>query len=164
MISENDKKVIITLFHEELKKNKKLPTLKKIRQLTEWTGKILADLIKDKSIEKLFIEIIISDFHERISKSSTKMGSIVSRFYSLNKELYEEFFKLNFLDLQDSKEFQEKWLEIQKLIREWEEEHVWRMESWKYRDFSSSVNEKYIEYIKTFFPYYGLVGVTIKKI
>lgn len=162
-MKEHEKKAILNIFLDELKKHKKLPTEKRLKESKEW-GSIFQTIFWKEQLKQEFVSLITENYKSRIEKSSTKMWEIISRLYSQNKELFDSFFLLNLLDKQTTKEFQEEGRKIQKIIQDGEEEHVWRMESWKYRDFSSSVSDKYYEYVRTFFPYYSLIWVTIRKI
>ena len=97
--------------------------------------------------------------------SKTKMRSEIKTTYFNNKELFKKFFILN-LDRENIKKeiFHSTWLEVKELIQEVENFVVWKMEGWKYWIFSTNTRDKFINYIKTFFPLFDHIGVKIRYI
>lgn len=161
-MNENERKIVLNLVHSSIKKHKKLILIDDLIN-EDWTYKVIFwNIIENKKLLKEFDNLMFEDFKNRIKNKSTKMWKIIYDLYLKEKDLFEEFFKLNWNKDTKNKNFQEIGLKIQKLLLEWEESHVWRMEVGQFSSFSSSTSDKYWQYVKTFFPYYYLIWVKIK--
>jgi len=102
--------------------------------------------------------------HKINVRTKTKMKSKFLEEYYDNKELFQDFYILNMSreNLKSSK-FHEVWKKFQEIVIEVENYVVWRMEWGKFGKFSSSTRDKFMTHVKSIFPLYDHIWVTIKS-
>jgi hypothetical protein len=87
----------------------------------------------------------------------------VQDMLSVHKDVFETFKKLHDNYEKDPKkwqdEFNEKGIEIQAIIRRWENSLCGKSESGRYGKFSSNLAEKFREEIKVYFSKIDYIGV-----
>ena len=164
---DNEKLIIDKAIENYIKDKKRYPTLEQL-SLQPAIGFFFDIISKDKKLKEEYNKYLLENFEKRIfSKNNVKMRKEFAEAYSSHKTLFQEFFILNF-DRKNLEKaiFHKKWEEIQKIMEDVIVRVVWKME-WgnsKYGVFSWSVNEKFINYIKEFFPYYESIWVKIRKV
>lgn len=167
MFNQNEINVIDKSIEAFIKDNKRYPTLEQLTKVKD-VGFFFEIIKNDKNLIQQYNKYLLINLEKRIlAKNSVKMRKEFAESYKKNKKLFEEFFILNF-DRENlhTNDFHEKWKEIQEIIQDVTVRVVWKMEGWnsKYGVFSSSVNDKFIAYIKEFFPFYDSIWVTIRKL
>ncbi len=87
----------------------------------------------------------------------------VADMLSAHEEIFKEFKKLHDKYAEDPKkyqeEFNEKGLEIQAILRRWENNLCGKSESGRYGKFSSSLADKFREEVKVHFPKIDNIGM-----
>ena len=114
--------------------------------------------------ESKFWDLMLHYFWKMINVSSkTKTKSEIKIRYLDNKKLFKDFFILN-LDKNNIKwkEFHSVGWEIKNIIQDAEEYVVGRMEGGKYWVFSTSTRDKFIKYVKSLFPLFDHIWVTVR--
>ncbi len=130
MLNENDLKQIKNLILSYYKEKKYFPFVEDLLEKYKmFFPENLDDEIKQQ-INNLVNEIIL----EQIEAKKTKGGQIMLRLLQNNEELWKEFRKLNSKEFFKEEKFQEIWVQIEKLILEWEdrltEKLVWGRSMW----------------------------------
>jgi len=161
---------VIELFHDIkiaikdfVKENGKLP---KLDQLIKGDDAIFFQIIKDnKEYIKKYNEIYDLTVIEIINDVwNVKMKKLFQNAYNKNSELFLSFINLNYSnDWKTNKDFNEVGKKVQDIIIELWNQLSSNIEGWKskYGVFSWSLNDKFIKYVKIFFPHYDNIGVVI---
>lgn len=121
-----------------------------------------------KNSEELSL-FLLSIFQKRLikdSKTNVKMKREIGRIYKDNVELFDKFFLANlfYKNWKQVKEFEELWKKVKIFIDEVEEIVVGKMETWKYSKMSTSIVDKYSNYIRTLFPMISTIWLKTKTL
>lgn len=164
-MNKNDINIIKNNISAYVKANGKFPKIEDLWTglLTQFVEIIKSDVELLKEYESAFNECVIEHFNDAWS---VKMKKIFKDAFNSNKELFLQFFEINRSnERKASPEFNEVWLKIQQIIIDCENMLSSNIE-WgksKYGVYSSSLNDKFRKYIKTFFPAYDNIWVIVRK-
>lgn len=164
-MNKNDINIIKNNISAYVKANGKFPKIEDLGTwlLTQFVAIIKSDIALMKEYEEIFKECVIEHFNDAWS---VKMKKIFKDAFNSNKELFLTFFEINRSnERKSSPEFNEVWLKIQQIIIDCENMLSSNIEGWKskYGVYSSSLNDKFRKYIKTFFPAYDNIWVIVRK-
>lgn len=162
-ISDHDREVFSRLYEQECKKAGKLITASDLSKLDSTYWKILTQFFLDFRPQILNILLAETFFEKRLQESKTKMWRIVYEAYEKDKEAFYQFFRFNFFKRLSSEAFHTHGKKVMELLREGENQHVGNVEMSVNKTYGWSLNDKYWNYVKLFFPYYQQVGVVVKK-
>lgn len=160
----NEVNIIKNSLNTYIKDHGKYPTLDKLIE-DPTVGFFFQQIQEDDDLVNEFLDVLFKHYKEKISNpDGTKMRKTLAEVYKNNEKLFDDFFILN-LDRKNIKteKFQTIGTKIQALIQEAQEYVVGKVESGKqYNQYSSSLNDKFVVYIKEFFPLYDNIGLIIK--
>lgn len=142
--------------------------IKNIWKYPNYKTKEFQTIIKQLNLkENDFLKLIINHLKKNIEKDwkgSVKMKKIFAETFINNEDLFIKFFIINNLEYKKAKEFEDIWKNVNKLLKQIENDLLKHMENWKYWEMSSSVNDKFQKYIKIYFPLIDKVWVIVRKL
>ena len=160
-INDKDRIIFEKLILEFEKETKKFPSYSNM--LNHSKSKVFIWLLDEKSYNKLLLTFRVNEL-KKVRKSSPLMKQLFKELFEKDKNQFVQFMILNLnKDNLFNKEFQNIWKIINEEIIKIEDQLLKKVEWWKYSDFSSSIDTKFKNYIKRFFPLINNVWVTIKK-
>lgn len=167
MFKQNEETLIDNAIDGYIKEHWRYPTLEQLCKVQDvW---FFFNIIREnRELTQAFNEYLLVNFDKRItSKQNVKMRKKLAEAYKNHKNIFQAFFLLN-LDRENLKwdDFHKLGEQMREIIENVQTNIVWNLESWrsKYGVFSNSINDKFLAYLKEFFPLYDNIWLKIKKI
>lgn len=157
-MTPSERKIFVNLVRQYIKKHNKFSEIKNLAK-----DDPVLNLFISQVPQKIILSVLLVDFEERLleknrAKTIIELGSV----YKENKRMWNDYFILNCTRDIKNPQFKQLGNKVYKQLREIEEKVIWNMETGKYKEFSSSLSERYWMIVQEFFPYYQLSEVTTR--
>lgn len=145
---------------EKIKQLKRYPQFNELWE--DYKNTLNSLHINNKWYILLLTEYICSKIEN--APKNIKMRQLLKDEYIKNKDLFKTFISIN-LDVNNTySDFQEKWEKIKNIINNIEDKLFNTMEKWIHANKSVSVKDKFNKFIKSIFPMFNKIWLTIKKL
>lgn len=158
MIFEENKKYINNVINNFLKEHNRFPKYKDL-----WKIDLEKYIKNNKEYLTFILKWIEVEYFDKFNNSTPKMKKLFKELFLKEKENFNKFFILNNQNIVND-EFQTIWTWLKTKIEEIENELLKTVENSQYSYWSSSINDKFYNFINMFFPKYNFIWVKIRKI